>query len=56
MPAHIIPQMNGKYMVRSSGGVHGRDMTLENAEKQRNLLNAVHHNTGWKPTKKGKRK
>ena len=55
MPAHITPQMNGKYMVRSSGGVHGRDMTLENAKRQRNLLKAVHH-TGWKPTKKGKRK
>ena len=50
MPAEITKQMNGKYMVRSSGGIHGRDMTRRNAEKQRNLLNAIEH--GWRPTKR----
>lgn len=54
MPAEITKQMNGKYMVRSSGGVHGRDMTRKNAEKQCNLLNAIEH--GWEPTKGRKRK
>ena len=55
MPAEIISQMNGKYMVRSSGGIHGRDMTKRNAEKQRNLLNAIHY-SDWEPTKGKKRK
>lgn len=55
MPAEITKQMNGKYMVRSSGGIHGRDMTRRNAEKQRNLLNAIHY-SDWEPTQGKKRK
>jgi hypothetical protein len=55
MPATIIKQMNNKYMVRSSGGIHGRDMTKKNAEKQRNLLNAIHYSE-WEPTQKRKKR
>ena len=54
MPATIRKQLNGKYTVRTPNRVHGRNMTLANAEAQRNLLNAVDY--GWKPTGKRKRK
>jgi len=55
MPAKIIKQMNNKYMVKSSNSIHGRDMTLKNAKKQRNLLNAIHY-SDWQPDiKKGER-
>lgn len=48
MPAKIIKGLNGKYSVRTPNRIHGTGMTLENAKKQRNLLNAVEH--GWEPT------
>ena len=52
MPAKITKQLNGKWMVRTPNRIHGRDMTKTNAEKQRNLLNAIEH-SDWKPTNKG---
>lgn len=48
MPYRIIKQLDGRYMLRSPNRVHGRGMTLINAKKQRNLLNAVEH-SDWRP-------
>ncbi len=47
----------GGYTVRTPGGVKGRHMTKENADKQERLLQAVEHNPDFKPGKtKGKEK
>lgn len=55
MPATIIRQMDGKWMVRTPNRIHARGTTKRNAEKQRNLLNAIHY-SDWEPTQGKKRK
>jgi ribosomal protein S30 len=50
MPVHISKTSGGKYRVSTPNGVHAKHTTKKNAERQRNLLNAVDH--GWKPTGK----
>ena len=49
-----IAKVKGGYRVSTPNGVHAKHTSKKNAEKQRNLLNAVEH--GWKPTKKKKKK
>lgn len=48
MPVHITELGNGKFQVATPNGVHAKGTTLEKAEAQERLLNAVDH--GWKPT------
>ena len=48
MPARKIKLSNGKFRVVTPNGVHGKEMTEANADRQVRLLNAVDH--GWKPT------
>ena len=55
MPATIIRGLDGKYSVRTPNRIHGKGMTKRNAEKQRNLLNAIHY-SNWEPTQGKKRK
>lgn len=43
-----IRKVKGGYSVRTPKGVKARKTTKRNAERQRNLLNAVEH--GWTPT------
>ncbi len=50
MPAKIIKKGNGSYEVKTPNAVHAKGTTLEKAEAQKRLLNAVDH--GWKPTGK----
>ena len=45
-----IKKTDGKYQVRTPGGVKSKGSTLRNAMAQKRLLNAVEH--GWKPTGK----
>lgn len=52
MPVSIIDRGNGQYMVRTPNGVHSYHTSLENAKKQRNLLNALEHNKNFKPHEK----
>lgn len=42
-----IKKKNGKYQVRTPGGIHAKGTTLEKAKSQERLLNAIDH--GWKP-------
>jgi hypothetical protein len=50
MPAQISKTPSGRYMVRTPNAVHAKGTTLENAQKQKRLLNAIDH--GFVPTKK----
>jgi hypothetical protein len=43
-----IHKADGGYRVSTPHGVHAKHASKKNAERQRNLLNAVDH--GWKPT------
>jgi len=47
-----ISKKDGKYEVRTPGGVKAKKTSLKKAKAQERLLNAVEH--GWKPT--GQRK
>ena len=53
MPVKITKNKDGSVKVSTPNGVKAKHTTLEEALKQRNLLNAVDH--GWKPSKKGKK-
>ena len=50
MPAKIRKDKSG-YTVYTPNGVKGSGMTLENAQKQQCLLNAIEYEDGWRPTK-----
>lgn len=50
MPAVIEKVGKGKFQVKTPNMVHAKGTTLENAKKQKRLLQAVEH--GWKPTGK----
>ena len=50
MPATIKKVGKGKFQVKTPNMVHAKGTTLEKAEKQKRLLQAIDH--GWKPTKK----
>ena len=43
-----IKKVKGKYQVSTPSKVHAKGTTLEKAEAQKRLLNALEH--GWKPT------
>ena len=43
-----IKKKDGKYEVRTPGGIKSKGSTLENAKAQERLLNSV--DRGWKPT------
>lgn len=48
MPVKTKKTKEGKYQVSTPNGVHAKGTTLEKAQAQERLLNAVDH--GWKPT------
>lgn len=50
MPVSIRKTGPGTYKVSTPNGVKAKATTLQNAEAQKRLLNAVDH--GWKPTGK----
>lgn len=54
MPAKKRKNSDGTYTVSTPNQVHGRKMTLRNANAQVRLLNAIDH--GWKPDKKRKKR
>ncbi len=54
MPVKIIKLKNGKYRVRTPGGIKAKATTKRKAEKQARLLRAVEH--GWKPTKRKRKR
>lgn len=50
MPVSITKNKEGSYRVSTPNGVHAKGTTLERAQAQMKLLNAVEH--GWKPSGK----
>lgn len=48
MPVKLTKLKSGKVRVSTPGGVKSKGTTMENAQKQKTLLNAVEH--GFKPT------
>ena len=54
MPAKIKKNKRGGYTVSTPNGVHAKNTTKQNAEKQKRLLNAIDH--GFVPTKNKKKR
>jgi len=52
MPAQYESIGKGKYKVSTPNGVHAYGTSLENAQKQTRLLNAIEFNKKFKPRKK----
>jgi hypothetical protein len=50
MPAKIERVGKSKYRVETPNAIHAKGTSLENAKRQKRLLQAVDH--GWRPTKK----
>jgi len=48
MPVKIRQFKPGHYRVSTPHGVHAKDTTKRNAQRQSNLLRGIEH--GWKPT------
>lgn len=51
MPAVKIRLPNGKFRVVTPNGIHAKETSEENANRQVRLLNAIDH--GFRPKKKG---
>ena len=49
-----IKKLNGKYRVKTPGGIKAKGTTKKKAEAQKRLLNAIEH--GWRPTGKKTKK
>lgn len=49
-----IKQVNGKYQVRTPSGIKAKGTTLENAQSQKRLLNAIEH--GFEPDQRKRKK
>ncbi len=50
MPARIIKNKDGSYKVVTPNGTHAKSTSLEKAQSQVRLLNAVDH-SDWRPDK-----
>ena len=50
-----VKKTGGSYSVRTPGGVKAKHTTKAKAKSQERLLNAIEHNPGFVPRKKGKR-
>lgn len=52
MPVTITQNGDGTYTVRTPNAIHSTHTTLEKAERQARLLNALEHNPDLKPRKR----
>jgi hypothetical protein len=52
MPVSVTKKKDGKYEVKTPGGVKAKGTTKAKAEKQERLLNAIEHDPDFKPKKK----
>ena len=56
MPVKIRKKADGRYEVRTPGGVKAKSTTRAKAKAQERLLNAIEHNPNFAPRGRRKRK
>jgi len=56
MPTTVKKNKQGKYTVRTPGGVKAKSTTKKKAKAQERLLNAIEHDPDFKPRKKSTKK
>lgn len=44
-----IKKIDGKYQVKTPGGIKAKGTTLKKAQRQKRLLNALEHSPNFKP-------